>query len=115
MWMYPGPSCPTCPFSKELGDTEINTTNHIVLAHGVILNIGTNPAPLREGADNPWVSSLGLTFGYLFQFWFLNVFLSLHRVLAVFAVPRMGSPYLRMRRGGRPIMPIANGCRYIGN
>jgi hypothetical protein len=23
--MYPGPSCPDCPFSIELDDTEINT------------------------------------------------------------------------------------------
>jgi hypothetical protein len=25
MWMYPGPSCPDCPFSIELEDMEINT------------------------------------------------------------------------------------------
>jgi hypothetical protein len=34
MWRYPGPSCPDRPFSKELGDMEINTQSHMVLAHG---------------------------------------------------------------------------------
>jgi hypothetical protein len=32
--MYPGPSCPNHPFSKELADMEINTQSHRVLAHG---------------------------------------------------------------------------------
>jgi hypothetical protein len=35
MWMYPGPSCPNRLFSKELGDAEVNTRIHGVLAHGV--------------------------------------------------------------------------------
>jgi hypothetical protein len=50
MQTYPVPSC---PFSKELSDMEINTQICGVLAHGVILNLGTSPIPLREGIDNP--------------------------------------------------------------
>jgi hypothetical protein len=53
MWMYPGPSCPDCPFFEELGDTEVNTWVRGVLAHGAILNLGTGPVPLREGVDSP--------------------------------------------------------------
>jgi hypothetical protein len=51
MWMYPGPSCPNRPFSKELDDVEINTGIHKVLAHGADLNPRANPAPLREGVE----------------------------------------------------------------
>jgi hypothetical protein len=53
MWMNSGPSYPDRPFSKELGDMEINTWIHRVLAHKAILNLGTGPTPLREGVDNP--------------------------------------------------------------
>jgi hypothetical protein len=40
MWMYPRPSCPDCPFSEELGDAEINTRIHRVLAPRVDSNSG---------------------------------------------------------------------------
>jgi hypothetical protein len=53
MWMYLGPSCLDRPFSEELGDTEINTRIRRVLAHGVVLSLGTGPASLREGVNNP--------------------------------------------------------------
>jgi hypothetical protein len=53
MWLYLGLSCPDHPFSNELGDMKINTQKHSVLAHGVILNLGPNPTPLREGVDCP--------------------------------------------------------------
>jgi hypothetical protein len=52
-WMYSGSSCPDHPFSEELGDTEINTQICTVLAHGDILNLGTDPSSLREGVDTP--------------------------------------------------------------
>jgi hypothetical protein len=68
MWMYPGPSCSNHPFSEELGDMMINTQIHRVHAYGVVLSLGTGPAPLREGVDSPWVSLLGPTFSYLCQF-----------------------------------------------
>jgi hypothetical protein len=45
IWMYPGPGCPNRPFSKELCDTEINTRIRGVLAHRVVLNLGTGPTP----------------------------------------------------------------------
>jgi hypothetical protein len=51
--MYLGPSSPDRPFSKELGDMEINTPICGVLAHGVILNLGTGSTPLRDRVDNP--------------------------------------------------------------
>jgi hypothetical protein len=53
MWIYPRPSCPDRLFSEELGNTEINTWINRVLAHGVDLNLGTSPNPLREGVDSP--------------------------------------------------------------
>jgi hypothetical protein len=65
MWMYRGPSCPDCPFSEELGDAEINTCIHRVLAHGVILNPRAGPTPLREGVDGTRVSLFAFTFGNL--------------------------------------------------
>jgi hypothetical protein len=65
MWMYPGPSCPDRPFSKELGDAEINTRIHRVLAHGVGLNPGAGPAPFRKGVNNTRVSLFAFTFGNL--------------------------------------------------
>jgi hypothetical protein len=85
MWLYLSLSCPDHPFSNELGDTKINTRKHSVLAHGVILNLGPNPTPLREGVDCPWMSPLGPTFSYLCQLWFLSVFVFLRRVSGVFA------------------------------
>jgi hypothetical protein len=63
-----GAKLPDRPFSKELGNMEVNTRVREVLAHGAILNHGTCPVPLREGVDNPWVSPLGPSFGYLCQF-----------------------------------------------
>jgi hypothetical protein len=52
MWMYPVPSCPDCPFSEELSDTEINTQIHRILAHGANLNPEAGPTLLKEGVDN---------------------------------------------------------------
>jgi hypothetical protein len=89
MWMYLGPSCPDRPFS-ELGDTEINTRIHGVLAHGAVLNLGPGLVPLREGVDIPWVSPLKPAFGCLCQFRFHNIYVFLHRVSSVFTVPHGG-------------------------
>jgi hypothetical protein len=96
MWMYPRPSCPDHPFSEDLGDIEINTQIHWVLAHGAVLNLGAGPVPLSEGVGIPWVSPLGPTFRYLFQFQLLNVYMFLRRVSSVLTVPLKGPPYLRM-------------------
>jgi hypothetical protein len=65
MWMYSGPSCTDCPFSMELGDVEVNTWIHKVLAHGSDQNPGANPAPLREGVDSIRVSLPTFAFGNL--------------------------------------------------
>jgi hypothetical protein len=88
MWMYPMPSCPDRSFYEELGDKEINTRVHGILTHGVIPNFGTSPVPLRERVNSPYVSLLGPTFGYICQFWFLNVCMLLRRVSSVFVAPR---------------------------
>jgi hypothetical protein len=53
MWMFPGPSCPDRPFSKELGNTEINTRIQGIHAHGANLNLGLGPVPSWEGVDSP--------------------------------------------------------------
>jgi hypothetical protein len=53
MWMYLRPSCPNCPFSVELGNTEINTQIRGVIAYGAYLNLGFSPIPLREGVNSP--------------------------------------------------------------
>jgi hypothetical protein len=45
MWLYPGPRCPDCPFSDELGEVEVNTRIRNVLDHGADLNPGAGPAP----------------------------------------------------------------------
>jgi hypothetical protein len=58
-----------------------------VLAHGADLNLGSGPVPLREMNDNPWVSLLGLTFGYLCQILFLNVCMFLCRILSMLVAP----------------------------
>jgi hypothetical protein len=63
--MHLGPSCPDCPFSVELGNTEINTGIRGVLAYGADPNFGPSLILLRERVDNLWVSLLGLTFSYL--------------------------------------------------
>jgi hypothetical protein len=47
MWMYPRPSYPNHPSSEELGDAEINTQIHRVLAHVVDLSPGAAPTPKR--------------------------------------------------------------------
>jgi hypothetical protein len=112
MWMYLGPSCPDRPFSAELGDTKISTQIWGVLAHGADLNFGSNPAPLREGVDNPWVSLLEFTFIYLYQFLLLNAHAFLHTVLGMHAAPYGGSPYLRTWQGRRPTVRMMNDCRY---
>jgi hypothetical protein len=95
--MYPGPSYPNHPFSTELGDTEINTWIRGVLAHGVDLNSGSGPVPLREGVDSPWVSPLEFTSIYLCQFLLLNACAFLRRISSMHAAPHgEGSSYLRM-------------------
>jgi hypothetical protein len=58
MLMYPGPTCTDHPFFEELGDAEINTRIHKVLAHGLDQNPGAGPVPLREGVDCTRVSPL---------------------------------------------------------
>jgi hypothetical protein len=65
MWMYPRPSCPDHPFSEELGDAKINIWIHKVLVHGADLNVGVDPAPLREGVDSTRVSLFAFAFGSL--------------------------------------------------
>jgi hypothetical protein len=92
MWMYLGPSCPNRAFSAKLGDEEVNTRIRGVLAHGVDLNLGSSPIALREGVDNPWVSSLGLSFSCMCQFLFLTICVFLCRILGMLAVPRGWSP-----------------------
>jgi hypothetical protein len=39
MWMYPGPSCPDCPFSEELRAVEVDAQIHKVL------DLEVNPNP----------------------------------------------------------------------
>jgi hypothetical protein len=68
MWLYLEPSCPDYPFSKELGDVEINTWIRKVLDHGVDLNPGAGPAPLREGVASTSVSLFRSIFGSLRDF-----------------------------------------------
>jgi hypothetical protein len=65
------------------------TRIHRVLAHGVDLNLGISPTPLREGVDNPWASLLGPTLGCLCQSQFLNMFVFLRRVSGVFRAPHV--------------------------
>jgi hypothetical protein len=65
MWMYPGPSCPDRPVSEELGDTDIKTQIHRVLAHGADLNPRAGPAPLGEGVNSTRVSLFAFTIGSL--------------------------------------------------
>jgi hypothetical protein len=65
MWMYPGPSCPDRQFYEELGDVEINTQIHRVLAHGVNLDPGAGPTTLREGVDSTRVSLFAFAFDNL--------------------------------------------------
>jgi hypothetical protein len=72
MWMFPGPSCPDCPFFAELDGVEVNTRILGVLAHGDDLIFSFDLVPLREGADSPWVSLLELTFFCLCQFLFFQ-------------------------------------------
>jgi hypothetical protein len=60
--MYQGPSCPDHCFPAELDDSEINTWIRGILAHGVDQNFGSDPVPLREGVESPWVSLLELSF-----------------------------------------------------
>jgi hypothetical protein len=114
MWMNLGPSCLDHPFSAELGDTEINTRIQGVLSHWANLNLSSGPVTLREGVDSPWVSLLGLAFGYLCLSLFLNVHMFLRRISGVLAAFRGGSPYLGMWRGGRSTVSTANGCGHGG-
>jgi hypothetical protein len=51
-----GPKCSDRPFSEELGDAEINTQIHRVLAHGVDMNPRAGPATLMEGIDSTRVT-----------------------------------------------------------
>jgi hypothetical protein len=86
MSTYPRPSCPNHLFSDELGDMEINTRIHKVLAHGADLNPRVGPASLRKGVNNSWVSPLGPIFGCLCQLLFLNTFMCWCRVSSVLTV-----------------------------
>jgi hypothetical protein len=61
----PVPSCPNHPFSEELSNAEINTCIHRVLTHGVNLNPGAGPTPLREVVDSTRVSLFAFAFGNL--------------------------------------------------
>jgi hypothetical protein len=73
VWMHPGPSCPNCPFSAELGNTGINTRIRGVLDSRVDPNFGSGPVPLRERVNSLRVSVLGLAFSYLHQSLFPNI------------------------------------------
>jgi hypothetical protein len=68
MWLYPGPSCPDCPFFKELSNAEINTWIHRVLAYEADLNPRASPAPLREGVNSTMVSPFRIFFASLRNF-----------------------------------------------
>jgi hypothetical protein len=80
------------------------STGYLYLVFGLI--------PLREGVDSPWVSLLGLSIGFLYQFLFLIVCVFLHRVLGVLIVLSRGSPYLRMLQDGKPTVSTVNNCRH---
>jgi hypothetical protein len=67
MWMYLGSSCPDRPFSLELGNVEINTQIHRVLAPQAYLNLRAGPTRLREGVDSTKVRPLGPILGLLCQ------------------------------------------------
>jgi hypothetical protein len=95
--MYPGPSCPDHPFSEELGDAEINTWTHKILAHGADLNPGASPAPLSEGVDCTKVSPLRPIFGCSRKFQFLNALMFLCMVSSVPIAHHGGLPYPRRR------------------
>jgi hypothetical protein len=58
----PRSSDPDHSFPEELCDVEINTQILMVLDHGVNLNPGAGPAPLREGVASTRVSLLGSIF-----------------------------------------------------
>jgi hypothetical protein len=45
-------------FSEELGDAEINTWIHRILAPGADSNPGVSPTPLREGVDSTILNCL---------------------------------------------------------
>jgi hypothetical protein len=85
-----------------------------VLAPRADPNRGSGPVPLRERVDSSCVSLLGLAFSYLCPSPFLNVSMLLCSIPSELAAPRGGSPYLRMWRGGRPIMSIVNDCGHRG-
>jgi hypothetical protein len=59
------PSCLDRPFSVELGDVEVNTQIHKVLARGAHPNLGAGPSPLGEGVNSTRVSLLTFTFDSL--------------------------------------------------
>jgi hypothetical protein len=61
IWMFLGPSYPDRPFSEKLGDAEINTQIHRVLAHGVDLNPGASLTPLMEVVDSTRVTVFAFT------------------------------------------------------
>jgi hypothetical protein len=92
MWLYPGPSCLDLPFSKELGNVEVNTRIHKVLAHGADLNHGASPAPLREGVDSTRVTPFGSVFWLFAQFHPLTMLVFLCSVLGMLVVHHGWSP-----------------------
>jgi hypothetical protein len=57
MWMCLGQSCPDCPFSEELGDTEINTwvcgvPSSIVMMAGLPSSCSLGVQPLSKKAHS---------------------------------------------------------------
>jgi hypothetical protein len=62
MWLHPRPSCPDRSFCEKLGDVEINTQIHKVLAYGADLSFGAGPTLMREGVDSTRVSPFGYVF-----------------------------------------------------
>jgi hypothetical protein len=88
---------PDHPFSEELGDAEINTWTHKILAHGADLNPGASPAPLSEGVDCTKVSPLRPIFGCSRKFQFLNALMFLCMVSSVPIAHHGGLPYPRRR------------------
>jgi hypothetical protein len=95
------PSCPDHLFSEELGDVEINTQIHKVLAHGADLIPRASPASLREGVDNTRVSPYGSIFWLFVQFHPLTVLMFLHRMLGTLTACHKGSPCQRTWRSER--------------
>jgi hypothetical protein len=96
MWPYPGPSCPDCPFFKELSNAEINTWIHRVLAYEANLNPRAGPAPLREGVNSTMVSPVRI-FLPACAIYPIITLVSLRKVLGMLVARRGASTCPRMR------------------